>query len=182
MPKSPNALERMLLSPDLQSEIERQKSNSFLQNSKELKDREREDVAHADAVLGDYTRRNELSNNILGLVPTPTPHMPAKQFNPASLAVVPGALKYLRRRAAENQKKFNPPKDIPQLKTILETYPAINGNRNMYRKTAVIAKDTPIASISPSLGRSEIIPVGDSKITLTNLQKIQGFFSSKKSS
>lgn len=170
MPTPPNPLDRMKISPDLQAEFERQKSQSFLQNSKELRDREREDFARADAILSDYARRHELSNNILGLIPTPRPHMPSK-FNPAALAVVPGALKYLRKRAAENQKKFNPPKEIPEVKTHVESVQY--GKRNTLDKTAdVFAKGVPIATIYPSPKKSNFVSLGDSKVKSKKIREL----------
>jgi hypothetical protein len=103
------------IAPDLQAEIERRRNQSFLQNTTEDENRKREELARVDAILGDYARRANLSNNIQGIIPTPGAKIsarnvaPMKQtvpggFNPASLAVVAPFMKRIRKQLKEAEK------------------------------------------------------------------------------
>jgi hypothetical protein len=103
------------IAPDLQAEIERRRNQSFLEQTTEDENRKREELARVDAILGDYARRANLSNNIQGLIPTPGAKIsarnvaPMKQtvpggFNPASLAVVAPFMKRIRKQLKEAER------------------------------------------------------------------------------
>ncbi len=155
--------DKTTLAIDLQKEIERQRNQSFLQNSTELRAKQDEENARSVEILNDYSRRQQLADNIQGLIPTPRPKMPTKQFNPASLAVVPAALKFLRKRAVKNEQTFNPPKEIPQLKRRL---------RDEDEGTDVLAKGLPIAEIYPSLEKQRLFKLGDETVDWSTLDKL----------
>lgn len=118
--------------PSLEDYIKKYQAMSFLDQNAEMMRTKKEDVERVNAVLGDYAQRQNLANNILGLIPTPGARMQARMppkppqtqnFNPGSLAVVPPALKFLRKLATRNKKEHDtslePIFEFPQVGRLL---------------------------------------------------------------
>lgn len=105
---------------DLQAEIEKRRTQSFLEQTTDFEIKKREEAERIAAPLIDYARRQQLADNIQGLIPSPgmsaRKYLPQRQslpgFNPASLAVVAPFMKRIRKQLKEAEKNSGKSYDL----------------------------------------------------------------------